>query len=316
MSKKVFISYAGEDLDFARDLAGKLRSKGLEVWLAKWEILPGDDLIDQVFENGLKDADVVIVVLSHISVDKPWVRAELNVAAVKRINGLAKLIPVVLDDCKIPQALTSTLYQRINNITSYDEEVEEIVHSIFEFRDKPALGTPPAYVAAAVAAITGLQKIDGLVLKLIGEDAFKKGTGIVHSETLLPKTRSEDLSDEKVVESLEALQRAAYLKINYVHNTSKPFRSVTMTGLGIEMYGRNYIPGYVHLRKDVVHQIVNLKQHKSTAIAAALNQPILLINHIVDTLESEKAFKTIKLHTGDYDRHIYQVSPLLKRELD
>ena len=89
-----------------------------------------------------------------------------------------------------------------------------------------------------------------------------------------------------------------------------------MMGFGIEMYARHYIPGYTHLRKDVVHQIVNLKEHNSTAIAAALNQPILLINHIVDTLESEKAFKTIKSHTGDYDRHIYQVSPLLKRDFD
>lgn len=316
MSKKVFISYAGEDLDFATNLDGKLRSKGLDVWLAKWEVLPGDDLIDRVFENGLKNADVVILVLSRMSVDKPWVRAELNVAAVKRINGLVKLIPIVLDDCTIPEALISTFYRRINNITSYDEEVEQIVHSIFEFRDKPALGTPPAYVTATVSVIPGLQKTDGLVLKLIGEDAFTKGTGIVDSEILLAKTRRHDLSDDKVVESLEALQRAAYLKINYVHDSSKPFSSVTMRGFGIEMYARNYIPRYVHLRKDVVHQVVNLGQHSSAAIATALDQPILLINYIVDNLESEKAFKTITIHTADYDRHIYQISPLLKRELD
>lgn len=316
MSKKVFISYAGEDLDFAKDLDGKLRSKGLDVWLAKWEVLPGDDLIDQVFEKGLKDADVVIVVLSRMSVDKPWVRAELNVAAVKRINGLVKLIPVVLDDCKIPEALTSTVYQPISNNTSYDEEIERIVHSIFEFREKPALGTLPAYVMATVAAIPGLQKTDGLVLKLIGEDAFTNSMGSVDSENLLPKTRKEDLSDEKVVESLEALQRAVYLKINYVHNSSKPFRSVTLTGFGIETYAHNFIPEYAHLRKDVVHQIVNLERQSSRAIATALDQPILLINHIVDTLESQKAFKTIKTNSADDDRHIYQVSPLLKRELD
>jgi hypothetical protein len=244
------------------------------------------------------------------------VRAELNVAAVKRINGLTKLIPVVLDDCKIPEALTSTLYQPIKNRTSYDEELEAIVHSIFEFREKPAIGKPPAYVTATVAAIPGLKRTDGLVLKLVGEEAFKDDTRSVSSEILLEETRSEDLADEKVVESLEALQRAAYLKINYVHNTSKPFRSVTLTDFGIEVHAGNYIAGYAHLRKDVVHQIVNLKQENSTAIAVALSQPILLINHIVDTLASEKAFKTIESHSGDHDRYIYQVSPLLKRELD
>jgi hypothetical protein len=118
------------------------------------------------------------------------------------------------------------------------------------------------------------------------------------------------------VESLEALQRAAYLKINYVHDSSKPFSSVTMIAFGIEMYARNYVPLYVHLRKDVVHQVLNLGQDSSAAIARALDQPILLINHIVDNLESERAFKTIKIHTASYDRHIYQISPLLKRELE
>jgi hypothetical protein len=316
MSKKVFISYAGEDVDFANDLATKLRAKGLDVWLAKWEILPGDDLVDQVFEKGLKDAHVVIVILSQASVDKPWVRAELNVAAVRRINGLTKLIPVVLDDCEIPEALRSTLYQRIKDQANYDDELEAITHSIFEFRDKPALGHPPAYAVSSIAAIPGLRKTDGLVLKLVGEHAFTTGTGEVDSETLLEKTRLEELSDKQVIESLEGLQRAAYLRISYVQNTSKPFRSVILTGYGIQIYAQNYIDGYSHLRKDVVHQIINLKQYDSTNISVALNKPILLVNHIVDTLASQKAFKTIRSHAGDYNRHIYQISSLLNRELD
>ena len=56
MTPKVFISHAGEDREFAQDLATKLRARGVNAWLDVWEILPGDSLIDKIFEEGLKDA--------------------------------------------------------------------------------------------------------------------------------------------------------------------------------------------------------------------------------------------------------------------
>ena len=313
---KVFISYAGEDVLFVTDLAQKLRAKQLNVWLAEWEILPGDSLVDKVFEEGLKDADVVIVILSLASVNKKWVRAELNVAKVKQMEGMTKLIPVILDDCVIPESLMATVWKNINDKDHYDAELETIVRAIFDFRDKPVLGEPPAYMTAGVELVSGLTRVDSLVLKVVGAEAFKKGTGIVHSEQLLERTREHDLSDEATLESLEALQREWYLKIRYVHNTSKLFHSVTITGAGIEEYASNYIAGYSGLAKAVAHQIVNLNQVDSTAIAVALDQPILLTNHIIDLFENRRLFKTIKPHTGDYNRHIYQISPLLNRELD
>lgn len=109
MTPKVFISHASEDREFTQDLATKLRSKGVNAWLDVWEILPGDSLIDKIFEEGLKDAEGFIVILSRSSVNKEWVREELNAAMVKKINGLTKLIPVVLDDCEIPEGLNSTV---------------------------------------------------------------------------------------------------------------------------------------------------------------------------------------------------------------
>ena len=61
-------------------------------------MLPGDSLVDKIFGEGIKDAKAVIVVLSNFSVEKPWVREELNAAFVKRINNGSKLIPIVIDD--------------------------------------------------------------------------------------------------------------------------------------------------------------------------------------------------------------------------
>jgi len=70
---------------------------------------PGDSLIDRLFEEGIKNADAIIIVLSKISVEKPWVREELNASVVQRIEGKTKIIPVKIEECDIPISLKSTV---------------------------------------------------------------------------------------------------------------------------------------------------------------------------------------------------------------
>ena len=69
----------------------------------------GDSLVDKVFEEGLKSADAMVIVLSSNSIDKPWVREEINAGFVKRVEGKCKLIPVLIDDVTVPEALASTV---------------------------------------------------------------------------------------------------------------------------------------------------------------------------------------------------------------
>lgn len=145
MNPKVFVSHASEDKErFVVDFATKLRSKGIDAWLDKWEILPGDSLIDKLFEEGIKNAQAVIIVVSSFSVNKPWVREELNAAMVRKINGGSKLIPVVIDDCDVPEALQSALWVKIKDLNNYEAEFESIVRAIYEHREKPPIGAPPA----------------------------------------------------------------------------------------------------------------------------------------------------------------------------
>jgi TIR domain. len=84
---KVFVSHASEDKDrFVVEFARRLRENGVDAWLDQWEMKPGDSLVDKIFEEGLKEARAVIIVLSTISVQKPWVREELNASVVNRIS--------------------------------------------------------------------------------------------------------------------------------------------------------------------------------------------------------------------------------------
>lgn len=102
MPPKVFVSHASEDKDrFVLEFAEKLRGKGVDAWLDKWEMLPGDSLVDKIFNEGLKEAQAVIIVLSKYSIEKPWVKEELNTSVVNKIDKETRLIPVVLDKCEV-----------------------------------------------------------------------------------------------------------------------------------------------------------------------------------------------------------------------
>jgi hypothetical protein len=49
---RAFVSHASEDKDrFVIGFAGRLRAKGVNAWVDTWEMLPGDKLIDKVFNT-------------------------------------------------------------------------------------------------------------------------------------------------------------------------------------------------------------------------------------------------------------------------
>jgi hypothetical protein len=84
MNPKAFISHASEDKDrFVIEFSTKLRGKGVDAWLDKWEMQPGDSLVDKIFEEGIKYADVFVIILSHNSVNKPWIKVDATIS-VKR----------------------------------------------------------------------------------------------------------------------------------------------------------------------------------------------------------------------------------------
>ncbi|HWI66088.1 MAG TPA: toll/interleukin-1 receptor domain-containing protein [Symbiobacteriaceae bacterium] len=140
MSQRVFISHASEDTErFVLGFARKLLARGVDAWVDRWEILPGHSLVDKVFD-GIASAKAIVVVLSKHSVDKPWVREELNAAFVRRVSNRCRLIPVVIDDCEVPVALESTVWERIHDLNHYESEFERILHAIYGRSMRPGIG--------------------------------------------------------------------------------------------------------------------------------------------------------------------------------
>lgn len=314
-SPKAFVSHASEDKErFVRVFAERLRERGVDAWIDEWEIYPGDSLIDKIFEEGLKDADAVIVVISQYSVNKPWVREELNAAAVKRINRGGRLIPVILDDAEVPEVLKNTVWVKIADLTDYGRGLDRIVSAIFDHRPKPPLGKPPGYVTSAEPAIPGLSAVDVAVLRAFAEKALEKGsTYSVETEERWLVVSAKGIIREDYEDALEMLDKRGYLERSPVI-ARVPFH-FSLTVAGLETYLRKYDSSYPQTFMNVGLAILNEGLRNNHEITAAIAQPRIIVDHILRLMEMKRYIKVARVQDGMGTASIYEVSAELKRLL-
>ena len=155
-SKKIFISYSHADQEFVKGLAGALHEAGEDVWWDRWEILAGDSLIDKIFEEGLSRAAAFVVVISSESVRSKWVRQELDIATVRKIEGVTKIIPVVVGDAEIPSALRALLW--IDMRQNFEDGVQRIINSVHGITGKPAQPDRESIASTLTVSVAGLSK--------------------------------------------------------------------------------------------------------------------------------------------------------------
>jgi hypothetical protein len=313
MTPKIFIIHASEDKQrFVLDFGTKLRANGIDAWLDKWEMYPGDSLIDKIFEEGIKNAQAIIVVLSQFSVNKPWVREELNASMVKKINEGSKLIPVVIDECEVPECLKSTLWERIGDLSHYEMNLERITMSIFGHKEKPPLGKPPVYTQTLIDNFQELTKIDSIIFKLSCEKALDNNDFRISTVKLLEHIKSLEIPQVEFYESLEILDSRGYINATRVINGNIPLFSISV--FGFDKYARLYLQDYTSIINSVATQIINEGKKDSKSIADTLKKPNIIIIHILKMLEQNSLIKIIETVGGRYVIITY-VSPELKRRL-
>lgn len=136
-----FISYSQVDRECAEEISSRLRAEGVDAFFDRWEIQPGDSLIQRIFEQGLKDCDVFVILLSPSSVASSWVKSELDAALIGRMAGATRVVPVVVTTCDIPVALRALM--RLDLTT---QDLETVIHSLADVAygrsAKPPVGTP------------------------------------------------------------------------------------------------------------------------------------------------------------------------------
>lgn len=159
--KKIFISHSHSDRDFAERLARALLDQGQDVWFDKWDILPGDSIVSKIFEEGLANASAFAILLSKESVRSSWVREELNVATIRRIEDLVRVIPILKEDVEIPTALRALHW--VDMRTDFDGGVRSIVNALVGVSDKPPLSATPAHLQSIIQPVAGLSRLASTV---------------------------------------------------------------------------------------------------------------------------------------------------------
>ena len=312
MSPKAFICHASEDKErFVVPFAETLRSFGIDAWVDAWELAPGDSLADRIFDEGIKQADAFVIVMSANSVDKKWVLDELNAAMIHRLEGKTKVIPVLIEECEVPKSLHSMVWEKIINFDALDSHATKIANLIFGISDKPALGSPPKYVELRVDVFGELEKQDGLVLEKACEMALREVPGVVDYAELRSEMCELGLQPSEVKDSVEVIDSLGFVRTDRA--VSIGIMNVRVEISALEQFLRQTDANYESKVREVCLQYLNYGRSNLEEIVENSSVPERLVRHVLKYLD-EQGLAKVSSGVGKWMR-INSFSPQLIRQL-
>ncbi len=137
--KHVFISYVSEDLEAVENLCKTLRSRGVEVWLDRDDIMPGEHW-ETAIRRAIADGAFFFACFSdhYHARERTYMNTELSIAvdeAKQRSGDRAWFIPVRLTQCEIPDrpiggGETLRALQWVDLFSDWNTGLDRILHAI------------------------------------------------------------------------------------------------------------------------------------------------------------------------------------------
>lgn len=125
---KIFVSHSSSEKQFARNLAEDLKGLGHTVWLDEHALKVGDCIIDGI-QEGLENADYVVVVLSPNALRSGWVAQEWKAKFWDEVtSGKTVVLPVLIADCRIPTFLKTKKFADFR--TSYGVGLVQLANAL------------------------------------------------------------------------------------------------------------------------------------------------------------------------------------------
>ena len=149
------------------------------------------------------------------------------------------------------------------------------------------------------------------MLKLSCDYALGNNDPLLNPGMIFLKDGKPMIPETELLDSLDMLDREGYVKL--LRTIGGGFSPYQITTYGMDAYAKVYVPNYPQLITEVVAAIVNKNAEDNQSIQAEVACPALLVDHILDVLESNGHLKQVKMIGGI--SKIYNVSPALRRSL-
>lgn len=207
---RAFLCHGSEDKLLAERIATDLRAAGIEVFFDKWEIRAGDSLRQKI-DEGLGDCSHFIALLTPRSVNRPWVRAEMDAGFVRKVGEQAVFIPLrfELRPDALPPLLKALYSPSIGS--DYAMSIKELVADIHGINRKPPLGPVPATNRSSFPLRSGLSIAAEKVAELF---VLKSEVGRADDPQLdVEHLRQETgYTDTQLIDAVDELEEAHLLK--------------------------------------------------------------------------------------------------------
>lgn len=311
-----FLSHASQDkAAFVEPLARELADLGIRAWLDKWEIRPGDSLVQKLFDEGLTAVNAVVVVVSQYSAGKPWVRAELDAAVVRRITEETRLIPIRLDGAEMPAPLRMLLWHDAERTEDGVRHAARLIADTLHGVDpRPAVASPPAYTAAV--RVPGLTAADAALLTALAEEAISVDMLLhVPWPAVVARVAAQGLDEAMATESLAALEQRYYAKRRPIHAGGR-IVAIELTRRGFLAVAASIVPNVETARQQIIASLVNTPPDSTNVVddlASMTGTPPLFVLQFLYELQAHGHLKLI-LSLGGFSR-IAAISPTLGRLL-
>jgi TIR domain len=137
---QVFISYRKRPNieQFAEAIAVRLEQEGIRPRFDKWDMVAGDSLAGKIEEAFAASRACLIILSAEFTVGR-WATTEMRTAITKRVSDGFRVIPILFEECAIPELLKDPIRVdfRDHNPDQFEVRMRDVIQGIFGLTRKP-----------------------------------------------------------------------------------------------------------------------------------------------------------------------------------
>ena len=139
-SLQVFISYRKRENveQFAEAVARRIEQEGIRARFDKWDMVAGDSLAGRI-EEAFATSRGCLIILSADFIAGSWATTEMHTAITKRVNEGYRVIPILFENCEIPELLKDPIRVdfRDHDPDQFETRMRDVIQGLFGLTRRP-----------------------------------------------------------------------------------------------------------------------------------------------------------------------------------